>query len=267
MKFNFKFNKSLLNKVSNTTLEDGGAKLGNEMNFATKEAYALLRTNLSFSLAGKGGGKKIGVTSSIPAEGKSTVSINLAYSLADAGNKVLLLDGDMRRPSLARKLKKRSTPGLSNYLAGDASSVVHTKVLSDNLDVIVSGDIPPNPSELMGSEKMEKTLNMLADKYDYLIVDLPPVSSVADPLIISKFLDGVIVVLRHEYTKSELVKETVHRLKFAHAHILGFVYNAHSRIGRKYYRKYSGRYTEYYKRSNSQNTENAAEAEATETLK
>lgn len=234
---------------------DNATKFGAELNFATKEAYALLRANLSFSLLGKEGGKKIGITSSVPQEGKSTISINLAYSLADAGNKVLLMDGDMRRGSIAKKLGKRSAPGLSNYLVGDESSVVYTNVLIDGLDVIVRGDTPPNPSELLGSEKMEKTMDNLAEKYDYIIVDLPPVNSVADPLIISTYLDGVIVVLRHEHTRSELVRETIHRLKFARAHIFGFVYNAYSKIHKNYYRGYyRNRYKEYYRYYTSRRT-------------
>ena len=223
-------------KNSFTANDDNATKFGAELNFATKEAYALLRANLSFSLLGKEGGKKIGITSSVPQEGKSTISINLAYSLADAGNKVLLIDGDMRRGSIAKKLGKKSTPGLSNYLAGDKSSVVHTNVLIDGLDVIVRGDTPPNPSELLGSEKMEKTFETLAEKYDYIIVDLPPVNSVADPLIISTYLDGVIIVLRHEHTRSDSVREMIHRLKFARTHIFGFVYNAYSKNHKSYYR-------------------------------
>lgn len=228
--------------------EDVVVKFGAELNFATREAYALLRANLSFALVGKEGAKKIGITSSVPQEGKSTISINLAYSLADAGNKVLLMDADMRRGSIARKLRKQSSPGLSNYLIDGESSVIHKGVLTDNLDVIVRGTTPPNPAELLGSDKMEKTLGTLSQKYDYIIVDLPPVNSVADPLIISTYLDGVIVVIRHEHTRSDLVRETVHRLNFARTHIFGFVYNAYSKNHKRYYRGYyKNRYRGYYR--------------------
>ncbi|MBQ5320950.1 MAG: CpsD/CapB family tyrosine-protein kinase [Oscillospiraceae bacterium] len=243
------------NKNVESTRTNDIAEFGAELNFATKEAYALLRANLSFSLLEKAGGKKIGITSSVPQEGKSTISINLAYSLADAGNKVLLMDGDMRRGSIARKLKKRSSHGLAEYLSGKENLAVHTNVLIDGLDVIVRGDTPPNPSELMGSERMEKTLDTLAERYDYIIVDLPPVNSVADPLIISTYLDGVIVVVRHEHTRSDLVRETIHRLKFARAHIFGFVYNAYSKHHKNYYRGYyKNRYKDYYRYYTSRKT-------------
>lgn len=231
-------------KINIREKEDVSKKFGAELNFATREAYALLRANLSFSLVGKDDCKKIGITSSVPQEGKSTISINLAYSLADAGNKVLLMDADMRRGSIAKKLKKQSSPGLSNYLIDGESSVIHKGVLTDNLDIIARGTTPPNPAELLGSEKMEKTFDTLSEKYDYIIVDLPPVNSVADPLIISTYLDGVILVVRHEHTKGDFVRETIHRLNFARAHIFGFVYNAYSKNHNRYYKGY---YKKHYK--------------------
>ena len=212
------------------------AKFGPNMSFASTEAYNLLRTNISFSFPDMLGGKTIGVTSSCPQEGKSTTSINLAYALAEAGNKVLLVDSDMRRPSICRVLGIDIAPGLSNLLAGNASDeCLHHGVLHPMLSVLVSGDIPPNPSELISSAKMGSTLEAFKEEYDYIIVDLPPVNLVSDPLSMSKYVDGIIVVVRHARTRKSDVVETVRQLKFVGARILGFVYNGYKKNKDHYY--------------------------------
>lgn len=224
-------------------------RFASELDFASAEAYNLLRTNLSFALADKeGGAKLLGVSSPCPQEGKSFTSINLAYSLAKDGQRVLLIDGDMRRPSVAGVLEMSRTPGLSNLLkGGNAEEIIHFGTLHENLDVLLSGDIPPNPSELLGSERMKKVIGELAEKYDFVIVDLPPVTAVADPLVMSKLLDGIVVVVRHGYTKKRNVRETVRQLTFSGVHILGFVYNGF-RYGNGGYYKRSGKYyrKDYY---------------------
>lgn len=221
-------------------------KLAGDLDFASAEAYNLLRTNIMFSLPGKKNcGKLMGVSSPNPQDGKSFTSINLSYSLAKDGQRVLLIDGDMRRPSIARVLSMPCAPGLSNLLiGGERESIVHTGVLNENLDVVFAGDIPPNPSELIGSEKMKELLDEFAADYDFVIVDLPPVNAVADPLIISKLLDGIVLVIRHNYTKKKNIREAVRQLKFAEVNILGFVYNGFSR-GSGYYKK-GGRYYKHY---------------------
>ena len=219
------------------------AKLVAELNFATKEAYNLLRTNLYFSLPDKTGGKIIGITSACPQEGKSTTSVNISYSLAEAGHKVLLIDSDMRRPSVAKVLELPKSPGLSNVLAGDGKDAIHKDVLHDQMSVLLSGDIPPNPSELVSSEKMNSMLEAFRKEYDYVIIDLPPVNSVSDPIAISKFIDGTVVVVRHGHTRRKEVLEAVRQLKFAEANILGFVYNAYKKSGS--FGKY--KYNSYYK--------------------
>lgn len=215
--------------------------LGEAMDFGMSEAYNLLRTNLSFFFPDKKGGKVIGVTSPCPQEGKSYTSINLAYSLAKNGQKVLLIDCDMRRPSLAASLQLDMAPGLSNRLVGQTDGSLHEHVLHENLSVILSGDIPPNPSELIGSAEMGTFLSEMAAQYDYVLVDLPPVTAVSDPLIISKHLDGVVLILKHNYSKRSDVLETVRKLRFTKVHILGFVYNGY-RSGHGYYRYKKGYY-------------------------
>lgn len=206
-------------------------KLGPELDFASAEAYKLLRTNLMFSFPNKEGGKVIGLTSPRPQDGKSFSSVNLAYSLAEAGHRVILIDGDMRRSSIANTLNKPLSPGLSNYLVDDAKDVIHKGVLHENMSLITAGDPPPNPAELIGSERMKMVLDALSQRYDYVIVDLPPVNLVSDPLVISKYLDGVILVLRHAHSKHREIKEAVRQLQFVKVRIVGFVYNDYSKKG------------------------------------
>ena len=169
--------------------------------------------------------------------------------MAKDGRKVLLIDGDMRRPSISNVLSMSRTPGLSNLLAGGkAEEIIHLQTLHENLDVLLSGDIPPNPSELLGSEKMKKMIEEFSKQYDFVIVDLPPVTAVADPLIMSKLLDGIVVVVRHGFTKKKNVRETIRQLKFAGVHILGFVYNGYRQGNNRYYKKgnyYKKRYYTY----------------------
>ena len=221
------------------------AKIGEELSFASKEAYNLLRTNISFAFPDQAGGRVLGVSSACPQEGKSTTAINLAYSLADADNKVLLIDADMRRPSVCFTLELEMSPGLSNMLAGNKDVNINKGKLLEKLDIITSGDIPPNPSELIGSQKMKDFLDDCRKKYDYVIVDLPPVLSVADTLALSKYIDGVVIIVRHNNAKRRDVVETIRQLEFANAKVVGFVYNKIESKGvARYYKP-----TKYYKKT------------------
>lgn len=220
-------------------------KFGKDLDFASVEAYNLLRTNLYFSLAGVAGGKVVGVTSPCPQEGKSTTSLNLAYALASAGHKVVLIDSDMRRPSLAGVLEMPLAPGLSNLLVDENVDAIHSSVVHENLSVLLSGDIPPNPSELVVSDKMKALIEKLRDLYDYVVVDLPPVNLVSDPIMMSRHLDGMIVIVRHGYTRRRDVNDAVRSLKLVNAKILGFVYNG-AKTGKKRYRKSNYYHYSYY---------------------
>ena len=221
-------------------------KVGGDLDFASAEAYKLLRTNLIFSFPNKEGGKIIGLTSARPQDGKSFSAINLAYSLAEAGHRVVLIDGDMRRSSLAPTLNVPSAPGLSNYLIGSAKDVIHKGVLHENLSLITAGDVPPNPAELLGSSRMKMVLDALSQRYDYIILDLPPVNLVADPLVVSKYLDGMLLVLRHAHSKRSEVVEAVRQLKFVNTHIVGFIYNGYDKkSSKRRYSHYSSGYPTY----------------------
>lgn len=219
--------------------------LHSHLNFAASEAYKLLRTNLQFTLPEKTGCKVLGVTSSVRSEGKSTTSINTAYVLAETGKKVLLIDGDMRMPSVAKKLEIENTPGLSNMFvsaSGSKLSVVRSDIL-DNWYIMPAGDIPPNPSELLGSRRMKAILNVLTENFDYIIIDLPPVNIVTDALAVAPYLDGMIVVAREDYTSRKIFEDCIRRLELSQVKILGFVLNRAKDEAKTYGGK---KYSKYY---------------------
>ena len=224
--------------------------MGSNLNFAASEAYKLLRTNLTFSFTDDEEQKIIGITSSVKGEGKSITAINLAYTIAEAGKKVLLMECDMRLPTIAKRLSLKSNKGLSNLLVGmnSANEVIQEGVLSKTMDVIPAGDIPPNALELLASNRMEYTLEYLSEYYDYILLDLPPVTAVADALVASKLVSGMIVVVRQDYVGRAALSETMRQLKYANAKVLGFVFNSVDDstlpYNKKYYRKgyYKGKY-------------------------
>lgn len=199
--------------------------LGPNSGFYTREAYKTLRTNISFSLP-VDGCRKVCVTSAIASEGKSITALNLAISFAEAGQRVLLIDGDLRRPNLARLLERKASPGLSNVLAGMTTiEKAARKEIRPNLDVVFSGDIPPNPSELLGSLKMQALLESFSSQYDYIFIDTPPVNVVTDASVISRMLDGVLFVVRQRQSEKGSVLYAVSQLEFAEAKLLGFILN------------------------------------------
>ena len=152
------FKKKTMIPEDTVSLKEQRTMLGDRLSFAASEAYKLLRTNLTFALPDENKCRVVGVTSAMRGEGKSTTSINLAYTLAEAGKRVLLIEADMRRPNLARRLAIDPAPGLSNLLAGlcQERDVIQDVGLLDSLKVITSGDIPPNPSELLGSDRIDR---------------------------------------------------------------------------------------------------------------
>ena len=221
--------------------------LCDELSFAAAEAYKLLRTNLLFALPEQEC-RIIGVTSSIRGEGKSTTSVNLAYTLAQTGKRVLLIDGDMRLPTIAQKLEMSTTPGLSNLLAGLSveRNCLRKSSYFDNWYILPAGDIPPNPSELLGSERMHALLDRYKDVFDYILLDLPPVNIVVDALVITKWTDGVIVVVRENYTDRRALDSCMYQVEKLGAKMLGFVMTD-ANAGGSAYKNY-GKYGKYGKR-------------------
>ena len=194
-------------------------------NFAVREAYKTLRTNVRFCLQGNNC-KRICITSAMSGEGKSITFLNLAISMAEAGQKVLLIDADLRRPALARLTGKMAIPGLSNVLAGlaDLDEAVRREVYP-NLDIIFSGDIPPNPSELLGADTFRTLIDELSTRYEYILIDAPPVNVVSDACIIANCVDGVLVLVRQGHSRKDYVKQAVNNLQLTGAKVLGFVLN------------------------------------------
>ncbi len=220
--------------------------LHRNLSFTGAEQYKLLRTNLSFTLPEDVKCPVIGVTSSMRGEGKSTTAINLAYALAETGKKVVLIDGDLRLPSVAKKMGVVSTPGLTDLLLGMESqhiSVFKARLL-DNWYIIPSGELPPNPSELLGSKKMERLLEALRTQFDYVILDLPPVNIVSDGLVISRLITGMILVVREDYTGKKELENCVRQLRLSNVNVLGCVLNG-AKTGSGSYSKYKKYYKEY----------------------
>ncbi len=226
------------------------------LSFAGKEAYKRLRTNLQFCFTEEGECRVVGITSSHPGEGKSITAINLAYSLAQLNKKVLLIDGDMRRASLDKKLNMEPTPGLSNLLTNTNSAAGALREYqpaddSVGFEVLLSGDVPPNPSELLNSPRMNRLLEMLRSKYDYIIIDLPPVGAVADAQTVSKLVDGMLIVIRENHTTKYVLNECITQLNLTNSKIFGFVINGSlegasktSSYGK--YGSYKSDYSSYY---------------------
>jgi capsular exopolysaccharide synthesis family protein len=165
-------------------------------------------------------------TSAGPDEGKSTSAANLALVLAQQGQRVLLMDADLRRPSLHRALDVLREPGLTNLLVGDADmrECIRPSVLP-NLDLLTSGPFPPNPSELLNSRAMSRLLDDLRGKYAYVVVDAPPVLAVTDASILGGLVDGTLLVLRSGSTEQRAAERAVSQLKRLSVRIFGAVLN------------------------------------------
>lgn len=229
------------------TPEETRKTIGSNLTFAAAEAYKLLRTNLEFSLPAEKKCKVIGVTSALRGEGKSTTSVNIAYTLAQRGGKVLLIEADLRLPTLAKRVRVKTKPGLSNLLAGQCggNETLQSSGLISNLWVMTAGDIPPNPAELLGSANMEVTVNALSELFDVIVIDLPPVTAVTDALVVSKIVDGMLIVVRQNYCDRGAVDEVVRQMRFVDAKILGFVMTG-ADTQKKGYKRY-GSYGDYKK--------------------
>lgn len=223
--------------------------LHKNLEFTATEQYKLLRANLAFTIPEGVKCPVVGVTSSMRGEGKSTTAVNLSYVLAEKGSKVLLIDGDLRIPSIAKKMEISATPGLTDALMGrelQKTDYFKTELL-DTWYIMPSGDIPPNPSELLGSQRMAALLETLRQEFDYIIIDLPPVNIVSDALSIAGLITGMIIVIREEYSEKKELDKCFRQLKLSNVNVLGCVMNA-ARSGSGSYKRYKRyRYSKYYR--------------------
>lgn len=234
------------NKRSPFIINDNQKTLHKNLEFTAREQYKLLRTNLSFTLPEGEKCPIIGITSSTRGEGKSTTSVNLSYVLSESGKKVLLIDADLRIPSIARKMRMEKSPGLTDLLKTDSTLKLSEFDFQNwnNWYIMPSGDLPPNPSELLSSSKTGKLLEQLRECFDYIIVDLPPVNLVSDALAISKYITGIILVIREDFTEKQELENCVRQLELSNVKMLGCLINE-SKGGKGYYSKYKKKYKYY----------------------
>lgn len=230
------------------------AIMGPDISFAASEAYKMLRTKLQFSFTDENNCRVIGLSSAMSGEGKSLTAVNLAFTLSQLNQKVLLVDCDMRRPTLAEKLDLLKQPGLSSYLTrqcelNDLLQLCGIKDNEDAFHVISAGQNPPNPIELLSSERMKTAVEIMRETYDYVILDLPPVGEVSDAMAVAKQTDGILLVARQNYCNRIMLADTVRQFEFVNAKILGVVFNCISDRGSKgyyksYYKKYGSSYAD-----------------------
>ncbi|OEU72234.1 MAG: hypothetical protein BA874_10450, partial [Desulfuromonadales bacterium C00003068] len=198
------------------------------------ESYRALRTAIQLSFPNSPP-KKILLTSSGMGEGKTTTSVNLAFALAHSDNRVLLIEGDLRKPRLHKMLKISNVKGLSSYLAGAADINIIQKGPLPKLAIIPAGPIPPNPSELLTSNRMNVLLDSMSKEFDFIICDSPPILPVADTRILSRLFDGVIMISKSGVTTYELLERSRKLLDDMGARILGLVINGFDAKASGYY--------------------------------
>ncbi|GLI51882.1 capsular polysaccharide biosynthesis protein [Tepidanaerobacter syntrophicus] len=219
-------------------LNSNGLMVMDDPKSLVSEAFRLLRTNLQFMGVDKPL-KRIVVTSSNPGEGKSFTIANLAMSIAATGSRVLLVDADLRKPKIHKIFLLENYKGLSSILAGDISADFAPQEAGvENLHIVTSGPVPPNPAELLGSSKMKQFLNKVSSMYDIVLLDSPPVNSVADTSILSTSVDGVILVVEAGSTPREAAVLAKQQLDKVKAHVLGVVLNKVKQTGSGYYYYY-----------------------------
>lgn len=224
---------------------------------AFAEAIKSIRTNVLFSSTEEGL-KTLVVTSAGPGEGKSSVATNLALALSQTGLRVLIVDGDMRRPRVHEIFQMPEEPGLSNLLVGNCkpSEAIRPAPTTRNLWILPAGQTPPNPAELVGSKRFGQYLTTLAEQFDWVVIDSPPVLVVSDAAVLANVATGVVFVVGAEQTTRHAAHEAIEQLHAAKAHIIGGVLNrvaveSHPYYYSRYYRK---NYARYYTKSSGTTT-------------
>ena len=222
--------------------------LCNNMPYGVAEAYKVLRTNLNnISVDGKNY-HVLGITSPCPQEGKSTLAINYAYTLAQSGKRVLLMEADMRKPVIAKRLSLKTRRGLSDMLLGGSKNFIQDSNILENWKVLCAGTATNNTLEFLSGNMIDSLLDRLRQEFDYILVDLPPINLVSDAMAISRYLDGIIFAVKQDETTKNELKIAMQYMMYSQTELVGFVItNAHFT---KRYGKY--RYYSYGYRSGGQ---------------
>lgn len=223
---------------------DKGRLITKESHFTIIEAYKRMRTNLLFML---GKDKRvIAFTSTMANEGKTTNCANLGIAFAEAGNKILIIDMDMRKPQIHNYFGYEVSPGLSDVLAGFSQKANVIKTDYENLFILPAGTIPPSPPELIMSDAFSELIEEFKKEYDYVFVDTPPVHLVTDLAVVAEKVDGVVFVVRERAVPLELLKKSVAGIERIGGKVLGFVLNdsgqASTYLQYRYRRKYANKY-------------------------
>ncbi len=249
--------QNLKKSKKNAKTADKHIRLSENPPFALIEAFRNLATNLGFAVpAQPGRGRIVCISSAAAHEGKTTVSVNTASSFAGAGSRTVLLDCDMRKPTVRKYFKKIAPQkGITEYLSGQSELEESIfRGAAENLDVMFCIKPAPNPQALIMTEKFQKLLAKLATEYEYVIVDTPPVGIVSDALQIAEHSDGIILVARQMSSTYSALRKVVSNIDFANINFLGFVLNDFSlkNSGKGYYKKYSYSYKYGYSYGSSQ---------------
>ncbi|MBC1520511.1 CpsD/CapB family tyrosine-protein kinase [Listeria aquatica] len=199
------------------------------------EQFRMIRTGIDFTSIDKEN-NVVMVTSSESGTGKSTIASNIAVVTAQSGKKTLLIDTDLRKPTIHKIFSKNMYNGLSNLITGDLElEKVLQKTSVKNLSIMTSGIIPPNPTDLLVSTRMKKILAELRTKFDFIIIDTPPVTIVPDALVLADEIDGAILVIRYHKTLKEEAKKALDKLKFTRVNLLGAILNGTKDLNKNYY--------------------------------
>ena len=224
--------------------------LNEDTPFDVTEAFRNLKASLSVSVPKKQGGVSIMLTSAYPEDGKTTVTVNLALMFALSNAKVVLVDADIRKGRVAKYFRHKSAPGLSDYLSGQVSleEVTHKSKVNENLSFISCGTQSPRPYELLESEEMKNLLEELKSKYDYVIIDTPPILLLSDALVLAPITDGTALVCRHQVSYLSDISRALNTLNFSKANVLGVIVNDYKKLTNGgYFSNYKNYKYSYYK--------------------
>lgn len=214
--------------------------------FAIREAYNGIRAKLLFT----GRGEKcpvFAITSSMMHDGKTTNAVNLAISIASTAKRVLLIDGDMRKPTIHRYFGMENKNGLSEILAGLTNEIKIRKTETENLHVLTSGQIPPNPAELLASKQMDSLLSYIKEYFDYVIIDTPPVNVVSDAVILAEKITGFVFVVQNGKNHFNELNYALETIRQMNGNVVGFILNDATGKSSAHYSSYRSRYSYYGK--------------------